>query len=180
LLLTRGSSGRETKLVFEIGEGVVHPVHGAGVITDISCESLGGESCKYYVIEVVTSDMRLLVPVDNAEERGLRSVSGQAKVKNLLVVVSGPAESLPSEQKERSAMLSSVVSGEDTVRKAEALRDLSWRRRQQGLSGGDGRVFERLKQLLTGEIALGVGVSFDEAVTLLEKSMRKSFSESGM
>jgi len=75
-------------------------------------------------------------------------------------------------------MLSSILSGEDIVQKAEGLRDLGWRRGRGRLPTGDERVFKQLRHLLAGEIALAVGVGFDEASVLLDNSMKKSFSES--
>ena len=164
--------------MFEIGEGVVHPVRGAGHITDIEYQTIGGEPRKYYVIDMVAGDMKLLVPVENAEEIGLRRKVDPAKAERLLAAVSAPAQLLPKEPKERHVMLGSILSGEDMVRKAEGLRDLGWRRHRQRLPAGDESAFRRLRHLLAGEIALALGVGFDEALALLGNSMRKSFSES--
>jgi len=126
---------------------------------------------------MVAGDMKLLVPVENAEEIGFRRVVDPAKAKKLLAVVSAPAQALPEEAKERNEMLGSILSGEDIVRKAEGLRDLGWRRRHQRLLAGDERAFKQLTHLLAGEIALAVGVGFNEASVLLENSMSRSFSE---
>jgi hypothetical protein len=97
--------------VFEIGEGVMHPVHGAGLIRDISCESLSGDPVDYYVIDMLGHKMKLLVPVEKAEEIGLRRPAGAEDVKELLEVVSGPAESLPTDFRERISLLRSALSG---------------------------------------------------------------------
>jgi CarD family transcriptional regulator len=172
-----GFGGGEASSVFEIGEAVMHPVHGAGVIRDISCESLSGEPMDYYVIEMLADDIKLFVPVERAGEIGLRRAAGPEGVKGLVEVVSGPAGALPSDFRERSVLLRSIVSGEDPVRKAEALRDLGWRSWEQRLPLGDRRAFDRLRHELAGEISVALGMGFDEALELLEDSMKRSVSE---
>ena len=66
--------------MLQIGDKVVYPMHGAGVISGIeNCEVLG-EGKSYYVLEMPLGNMKVMIPTDNADNVGLRDVIPQQKV----------------------------------------------------------------------------------------------------
>jgi len=160
--------------MFQIGDGVVHPVHGVGIITDISSKDISGEPYKYYVINLITINMRLLVPVDNAEKIGLYRALGKPEAEKMLSVVSAPAEPLPQDYRKRQACVASALRSGNVLRTAEAFRDLAWRRHRKRLSAGDSRLLERLKRFLSGQLALAQDMDLDEASTLIESTVENT------
>lgn len=167
--------------MFEVGDGVIHPVHGAGIITDISHHRLSGEADKYYVIEMLASDLRVMVPVDRAEKIGLCEAPGRAEANEILSVLSSPAEPLPQDYRERQRLLASVLGSAGVLRKAEVFRDLAWRERRKGrLSRKETELFRRLKRLVGGEVALAEDVEFDEATELIEETVERRFWKATM
>ena len=160
--------------MFETGDGVLHPVHGAGVVTEIRPDSVSGEARTYYVIEMVAGKMRLFVPVESADEIGLRRGPNRLEGEELLAAMSALAEVLPEEYKARQALMDSALGSEDDLRKAELLRDLAWRGRRQGFSAGGLRAYRRLRQLLSGEVALATGTDLPGATTRVEEALERS------
>ncbi|MDP9118783.1 MAG: CarD family transcriptional regulator, partial [Actinomycetota bacterium] len=72
---------------FRKGDTVVHPEHGAAVIEELKDKDFLGEKRKYLVLRVVYGDLTLSVPVDSAEQVGLRPVISKAQVKKILKVL---------------------------------------------------------------------------------------------
>ena len=58
--------------MFSVGDKVIHPAYGAGVIAEINEKQVGEQQCTYYIIELLTQPGTLMVPVDRAEVLGLR------------------------------------------------------------------------------------------------------------
>ena len=73
--------------MFRKGDTVVHPEHGAAVIEELRDREFLGEKRKYLVLRVVYGDLTLMVPVDSAEEVGLRQVMSKSEVKKILKVL---------------------------------------------------------------------------------------------
>lgn len=155
--------------MFQTGDIVVHPVHGVGTITDISTRGVAGESLLYYVIDVLSSKMTLLVPVDRAAGIGLHKAPGKAEVEEALSIVASRAEGLSDDSKERRARLSCAVNSGDVLRLAGAYRDLAGYGHQRRLSFDDSRLLERMRCLLGAQVALAQGIGPGEASTLVRR-----------
>ena len=63
--------------MYKIGDSVVYPMHGAGVIEDIEQKEILGKNQSYYVIRIPIGDMKVMVPMDNAQGVGMRDVIGK-------------------------------------------------------------------------------------------------------
>jgi CarD family transcriptional regulator len=161
--------------MYEIGDGVIHPIRGAGIVTDISHDRLLGEEDTYYVIEMLAIDLKVMVPVDRAEEIGLREAPGRTEANEILSVISSPAEPLPQDYRERERLLASVLGSAGALRKAEVFRDLAWRERRKGrLSRKENELLRRLRRFVSGELALAEDLEFNEARELIEEKVNRS------
>lgn len=81
--------------MFKVGEKVVYPVHGAGVIESIEQQEVLGETRSYYVLKLSTGGLKVLVPVDGVEHAGLRSICSCTvleEVRQILCADPGPWE----------------------------------------------------------------------------------------
>ena len=70
--------------MYKIGDSVVYPMHGAGVIEDIEQKEVLGKNQSYYVIRIPIGDMKVMVPMDNAQGVGMRDVIGKKKAEEVL------------------------------------------------------------------------------------------------
>jgi CarD family transcriptional regulator len=153
--------------MFQVGDAVVHPAQGAGVVTDIEEFRRRGQDKSYYRIEL-TSPPRtsVMVPVDDAEERGVREAASASRLKRVWRVLTGSPQLLPDDFATRRAAINDKLSSGKIRRVAEALRDLSWRRRQEGhLTTTERRLYRKGMDTLAGEIAVAKGIDL-EAVKL--------------
>ena len=152
-ILVRPGSGRthlsrrEIHLsAFRKGDTVVHPEHGAAVIEELKDKEFLGEKRKYLVLRVVYGDLTLSVPVDSAEQVGLRPVISKPQVKKILKVLT-EAETISAANWSRRFKnnLEKLHSG-DPFEVAEVLRNLSIRDREKGLSAGEKRMIHKARQ----------------------------------
>ena len=102
--------------MFQIGEKVFYPVHGAGVIESIEQREILGEERSYYVLRIPTGDLQVLVPVDTAEQAGLRPVCPQAKLAEVVAVLQAPPPCLEENWNKRYRLhMEKIKSGEYTA-----------------------------------------------------------------
>ena len=71
--------------MFNIGDRIVYPMHGAGIIENIEEKEILGEMRRYFIMRMPIGDMKVMVPVDNVEEVGVREIIARKKWKRLLM-----------------------------------------------------------------------------------------------
>jgi CarD family transcriptional regulator len=154
---------------FRKGDTVVHPEHGAAVIQELKDKEFLGEKRKYLVLRVVYGDLTLSVPVDSAEQVGLRPVISKAQVKKLLKVLT-ESETISAANWSRRFKnnLEKLHSG-DPFEVAEVLRNLSIRDREKGLSAGEKRMIQKARQILISELSHATGKTEEDAGLMIDE-----------
>jgi CarD family transcriptional regulator len=152
-------------MAFKTGDAVFHPVRGAGVVTDIKDRKWDGEKRRYYTIELLGHPgTRVMVPASTAKEIGLRHAMSRSKLKKVWHVLGDDPQKLPRDYKDRYAAIEEKLHTGDTCEVAEAVRDMAWRRKQEGrLTTKGKRMYEEAVMLLAGEIAAVQEIEVDEA-----------------
>ena len=82
-------------LLFDIGDKVVYPHHGAGTVVRKEKREVLGETREYLTIQILHNDMTVNVPCENAERVGLRTVIDQRTVTMVVRVLSGGSTEMP-------------------------------------------------------------------------------------
>jgi len=159
--------------MFEVGEAVVHPTRGAGVVIGFEEFKRHGTPRRYYKIQLLGRERtKLMIPVQDAEERGLRHPIGQAR---LFAVLRSDPEELPSHHKSRYKAVDTKLRSGNILKVAEAIRDLAWRRRKEdGLTVRERRVFRKAMRLVTGEISAAQGIDVEEAEAEVHSVVQKN------
>jgi CarD family transcriptional regulator len=153
---------------FEVGDKIVHPSHGAGIIAAIEQKEVLDEFSRYYIIELAAQDMRLMVPVRMADEIGLRSVAGDKRSKELLKILQGDPDDLPDDFKKRQSHLSDRLREGDAVSLAEVVRDMAHRSIEKTYSPTEARLYDQARNMLGGELALAQGIEVAAALEQIE------------
>ena len=156
---------------FSEGQIVVHPHHGPATVTQIAERTFGKVTRRYLRLTVTGSDLDVAVPLDAAEELGIRSVIGNAmlqRVFDTLHAPTGPQESAWSrrykENRERLRL------GE-LLSTAGVARDLGRRQQEKGISTGERDMLREARKPLATEIALAMGVDEDRAEALIDQAV---------
>ncbi len=156
-------------MVFNVGETVVYPHHGAALIQATETRIVKGEERLYLVLKVAQGDLTVKVPAENAEIVGVRDVVDQTGLNKVFDVLRAPHTEEPTNWSRRyKANLEKLASG-DVNKVAEVVRDL-WRRdKERGLSAGEKRMLAKARQILVSELALAEGTNEDKAEGILDE-----------
>ncbi len=155
-------------MLFEVGETVVYPHHGAATIIEVKDRVIKGETKKYLKLNVTQGDLVIEVPADNVDLVGVRDVIGQDGLERVYEVLKAEFTEEPTNWSRRyKANLEKLASG-DVIKVSEVVRDL-WRRDQdRGLSAGEKRMLAKARQILESEIALALKTDQEKAAAVLD------------
>lgn len=156
-------------MVFEVGETVVYPHHGAARIEEIKMRTIKGEEKMYLKLKVAQGDLTIEVPAENVDLVGVRDVVDAEGLEHVMEGLRAEHVEEPTNWSRRyKANLEKLASG-DVNKVAEVVRDL-WRRDQdRGLSAGEKRMLAKARQVLVSELALAKKVTEEEAEGRLDK-----------
>lgn len=156
-------------MIFEVGETVVYPHHGAATISEVKTRIVKGEEKIYLKLRVAQGDLTIEVPAENVELVGVRDVIGKEGVDRVFDVLRAPFTEEPTNWSRRyKANLEKLATG-DVNRVSEVVRDL-WRRDQdKGLSAGEKSMLAKARQILVSELALAEKIDEDKASAMLDE-----------
>lgn len=140
--------------MFGIGDKVVYPMHGAGVIEAIEEREVLGESRQYYVMHIPVGNMKVYIPMNNVAQLGIRQIISRTEVPKVLKILENEIKlpTLPWNRRYR-ANLDRIKSG-DIFSVAEVVRGLCQREHEKGLSAGEKKMYENAYQILISELVL--------------------------
>jgi len=140
--------------MFNVGDKVVYPMHGAGIIEAVEEREILGEKQEYYILRIPMGEMKVMVPLGSAEDVGLRSVIDEEDVKKVYEILAGDKTKMSSNWNRRyRANLEKIRTG-DVFAVAEVVRNLAYRNKEKGLSTGERRMLDNAKQILISELVV--------------------------
>ncbi len=148
--------------MYNVGDNMVYPMHGAGVIEAIEEREVLGECKKYYIMALPIGDMKVMIPMDSVEEVGLRQVIDDEGVRRVYEILGGEKTAMSSNWNRRyRANMEKIKSG-DIFAVAEVVRNLTLRDQDKGLSTGERKMLETARQILISELVVASGSTEDE------------------
>jgi CarD family transcriptional regulator len=166
--------------VFDVGDKVFHPVHGAGRVVEVKERRSLGNARNYYSIELLSQPKTLLmVPVRGAQDIGLRASIPQAKLNQVWRVLRANPEMLPEDHEQRYELLRDRLRGGDVFQIAAVLRDMAWREEQERRLTKQGkRLYDESLMLLAGEIAITQDSDLSAAEAQIMDTLKESVAPS--
>ncbi|MBS3948668.1 MAG: CarD family transcriptional regulator [Dethiobacter sp.] len=140
--------------MFNVGDKVVYPMHGAGVIEAIEEKEILGTTKQYYVMNIPIGDMRVLIPLDNVGQIGLREIIDGEEVELVFSVLREQHSKLSTNWNRRYRMNMEKIKSGDIFKVAEVVSSLMSRDRDKGLSTGERKMLENARQILISELVL--------------------------
>ena len=157
--------------MFSIGDLVVHPMHGAGVIDDIVRERVAGTTKEYYVFKMPMGGLILKIPTENSQAIGIRKVISKAEADELLEAIPSIAvEHNANWNKRYQENLLRLKSG-DLREVAQVIKGLMRRDTLRGLSTGERKMLHSAKQILISELVLVLGSDYKSVEGQLDHAM---------
>ncbi|MEW5783677.1 MAG: CarD family transcriptional regulator [Bacillota bacterium] len=154
--------------MFNIGDKVVYPMHGAGVIESIEEKEILGDRKKYYVMKLPIGEMKVMIPMDSILRVGLREVIDKEMIDQVLTVLQDHSEEMSANWNRRYRDHLDKIKSGNILDVAGVVRNLTIRDRGKGLSTGERKMLDSAKQILISELILVQGVEQSEILDTLE------------
>jgi len=146
-----------------VGDKIVYPMHGAGSIEAIEEHDILGKRQRYYVLALSSGDMKLMIPLHQVAEVGLRAVIAEDEIPQVAAVIQDvPDRALQNWNKRLNMNMAKIKSG-CIFQVAEVVRNLAAQEQEKRLSTGERRLLETAKQILSSEIALAGNMTLETA-----------------
>jgi CarD family transcriptional regulator len=153
---------------FKSGDPVVYPAHGVGKIEGVETHTIAGMEVSLYSIAFDKDRMRLKIPVQKAEESGLRKLCSKDHLKDALTTLQGKAKAKRAMWSRRAQEYETKINSGDPVSIAEVLRDLRRPKDDTEQSYSERQIYQSALQRLAREVAAVEELSEDKAAEKLE------------
>jgi CarD family transcriptional regulator len=129
-------------------------MHGAGIIEGIEEKEILGEKRKYFIMRMPIGDMKVMVPVDNVEEVGVREIIDKQDLDKVISILKGSKTDMPQNWNRRYRINMDKIKSGDIFEIAVVVRNLLKMDMEKGLSTGEKKMLSSAKQMLLSEMVL--------------------------
>ena len=157
--------------MFQIGDKVVHPMHGAGIVDSIVQKKVNGVMREYYVLKLPVRAMVVMVPTENCEEIGVRPIVDREQADRVLAAIPDiQVEMTQSWNRRYRENMERIKSG-DLFEVARVVKGLMLRDVQKGLSTGERKMLHSAKQILISEIVMCQSSSYEDVEACIDHAL---------
>lgn len=150
--------------MFKIGDLAVYPAHGVGRIESIESKNIGGKKQEFYIIRILENDMKIMIPIQNAEAVGLRQLVDSGDIPVVYEILKSKEVSVNGGTWNRRyrEYMEKIKTG-SIFELAQVLRDLTLLKGDKELSFGERKMLDTARTLLLKELSIVRNIS-EEAV----------------
>lgn len=149
--------------MFQIGDKIVHPMHGAGVVDEIVSRMINGVEKEYYMLRLPIGSMVVMIPTENSADIGVRAIVEAEVAARVLAELPNVEADMTSNWNRRYRENMLRLKSGDLREVARVVKGLSIRDGMRGLSTGERKMLHFAKQILLSELVLAQSISYDEA-----------------
>ncbi len=157
--------------MFKVGDRVVYPMHGAGLVESIEDRQILGEQRSYYIVRIKHGNMQVMVPVSGAEAVGLRYIVCPSDLDSVYGVLGADSTPMDENWNRRNRENMDKLKTGDLSKVAEVIRNLTRVDRVKKLSTGEKKLLNNARMILSSEIAMVLGIAEPEALDTIEKAI---------
>ena len=155
--------------MFKIGDKIVYPNYGAGIIHSIEEKEVLGERKKYYILHMVISQIDIMVPIDNISKLGIRHVIDEAKTEEVFEILRDEKGTMNEKWNKRFRDNMDKIKTGDIFEIATVVRDLMLQEAEKSLSTGEKKMLSDSKDILVSELVLSLNRDKEDIKNLVEK-----------
>lgn len=145
--------------MFEIGDNIVYPMHGVGIIKDIEEKEISGEKQQYYVISMVISNMQIMIPTAKILSSSIRPVTDIIALKHIMHIFQHGESDKLLPWKQRFKLNTEKIKTGKILEGAEVVRDLLRMKKEKALNSSEKRMLNNANEFLISELRLIKGIT---------------------
>ena len=161
--------------MFNVGDKIVYPMHGAGTIDSIEEKDILGEKQSYYILRM-PGGVKVMIPTAKAEEVGVRNVIDKSSADRVISVLEQNETDMDKNWNKRYRDNMDKMKSGDIYEVADVVRNLSFKQKEKGLSTGEKKMLNNAKQILVSELVLAEHASQEEVEEIVETKINTSFN----
>jgi CarD family transcriptional regulator len=155
-------------LDFTVGDKLVYPAHGVGVLDDIQVRSISGTEQKFYKITIIETGMKIMVPLSQVESVGIRKVVDEDTIEKVFDILRDKKVTIDTQTwNRRFREYSQKIKTGSVFEIASVIRDLSVLQNDKELSFGEKKMLDTAQGLLVKEISIAKSKSEEHIRTQL-------------
>ncbi|MCH1911257.1 transcriptional regulator [Leptospira noguchii] len=169
---------KNSEIEHKVGDYVVYPIHGVGEILEISKKNILGKKKDCYVLEIQGSKMKVMIPVDKAEQVRIRPIIDKKEIKKVIALLKKDEVDTEEDWKIRYQNNLNKIKSGSIYEVGEVCRNLFRRASGKELSIMERKLYESAYNLVKMEVALSKGVTQEEAGNLVSDVLASTLSPS--
>ena len=157
--------------MFQVGDKIVHPMHGAGVIDSIVQKKVNGVLREYYILKLPLNGMLVMIPTHNSEEIGVRPIVEGEEADRVIAAIPSMDVEMDSNWNRRYRENMLRLKSGDLLEVARVVKGLVRRDGERGLSTGERKMLHSAKQILISEIVLSQNSSYEAVEASIDSAL---------
>lgn len=149
-------------MLFQVGDKIVHPMHGAGIVESIVQKKMGGVSRDYYVLKLPARGMMVMIPTGSSDEIGVRPIVNREQADEILKALSTIEVNMTQNWNRRYRENMERLKSGNLLEVARVVKGLMLRDVDRGLSTGERKMLHSAKEILISEIVLSESCSYED------------------
>ena len=162
---------------YNIGDAIVYPMHGAGVIEGIEEKEVLGSLREYYIMRMPYGDMKVMIPLNNVDGIGIRGVISTAEADEVLESFVSVDTAVNANWNKRFRENMVKIKSGDIYEVGAVLKSLMLRDRSKGLSTGERKMLSNARQIFISEMVMAKGLTDTEIEQLLTDIVDRQLKE---
>ena len=162
---------REVGTVYRVGDKIVHPMHGAGIIDSIVSRKMNGIQREYYQMRLPAGSMLVMIPTDHTDEIGVRPVIDQEEALHVMDALGSIEVDMSQNWNHRYRENMTRIKSGDLLEVARVVKGLMLRDEHRGLSTGERKMLHCAKQILISELVLSQNLSYETVEERINRAL---------
>lgn len=159
--------------MFQPGDKIVHPMHGAGVVDSIVSKKVNGVTRDYYVLKLPVGGMVVMIPTTSSQEIGVRPVVDAKEADAVIAAIPGIEVDMTPGWNQRYRENSVRLKSGDLIEVATVVKGLSRRDETRGLSTGERKMLHTARQILLSELVLAQSATYEEMEQRINTALKQ-------
>ena len=148
--------------MFQVGDKIVHPMHGAGIVDSIVQKKVNGVVREYYILKLPVGGMLVMIPTENSGVIGVRPVCERDEADKVIAAMPDIEVDMTQNWNRRYRENMLRLKSGDLLEVARVVKGLMLRDGDRGLSTGERKMLHSAKQILISEIVLSQNTSYED------------------
>ena len=157
--------------MYQVGDKILYPMHGAGIIKLIEKREILVSVKEYYILHVPCGDMKVMIPVDNCDAIGVRPIVTEEEIQAAIEILRQESTQMTGNWNKRYRENMEKIKTGNIELVAEIVRNLTRIDRENRLSAGEKKMLTNVRKILQSEIMLVCNIDETEARRIIEEAI---------